>query len=733
MNISTGGPHILLFERDQQLATLLVSELQLAGYTNHTARTAVEVFDSIARYPIRLVLVNLAQAAAARREFWVALDSQRDSQRRDRKLQVLTFLCTNLASYGPRDFEDRSPNTMADIEVDGMMGLMNLVEAVRTRVPGDNIEANINTLPRLPKISPTPSATPRSQQPTPGLGGTPISYRSTNSLNTDSPQAAKTYSAPSSPITANSFVSQTQPTATNNNFNNTTNNANNNNFNNTTNNGNNNEYTSPSSGPAATNQPTYTEKIRAVLYPNQRTWSAQGTNNYSTQQENKEAPAPYAQRSYATPGPSDSALQRLAGGQANDNTNESGLAQLSRMAQGYRSPFTEESDNNNTMYTTTESIIQPTASRATANGITYQPIETASPLAPRPSFSTVTPLPSTETVELDSTMDNVQTETNGLNNPYAAYASLNTSSAPVTRSTQTSEDTSSQANISAQTLRASPIQDMPIERTVSGPVVTENTRRPDVLSRANYGQQLAQIAQQLQAMQQTQPTSPPMASITTPMSPIMPTSAAATTPIQEKPPLHEWEEASKKPTTKDQEVREPIENGKENHSEVKQAPAESKLGVDFDEGLTANNAVLLDIVQSLPPMPALSEQPQSVQPQVLSGRATRSLGKVLLDGHLVPHDRLEVAQSIQRMLRGVDLNYQLGEILLMFKLLTPDQLLAASLVSYGLITTTQISALGRIRQELHSIGLEYDLENLLILFRILTPEQLREVRASLQS
>ena len=82
------------------------------------------------------------------------------------------------------------------------------------------------------------------------------------------------------------------------------------------------------------------------------------------------------------------------------------------------------------------------------------------------------------------------------------------------------------------------------------------------------------------------------------------------------------------------------------------------------------------------------------------------------------------------MLRGVDMNYQLGEILLMFKLLTPDQLLAASLVSYGLITTAQIGALGRIRQELHSIGLEYDLESLLVLFRMLSPEQLREVRAS---
>jgi hypothetical protein len=134
---------------------------------------------------------------------------------------------------------------------------------------------------------------------------------------------------------------------------------------------------------------------------------------------------------------------------------------------------------------------------------------------------------------------------------------------------------------------------------------------------------------------------------------------------------------------------------------------------------------LLDIVQSLPPMSSLPPQPP-----VLTGRATRSLGSVLLEGHLVPQNRLEVAQNVQRMLRGVDLNYQLGEILLMFKLLTPDQLLAASLVSYGLISTMQISALGRIRQELHSIGLEYDLENLLILFRILTPEQLREVRSN---
>ena len=77
MNVNSGGPHILLFERDQQLTGLLISEFQLAGYECHTARTAVEVFDAIARFPIRLVLVNMAQAAANRREFWVALDAQR--------------------------------------------------------------------------------------------------------------------------------------------------------------------------------------------------------------------------------------------------------------------------------------------------------------------------------------------------------------------------------------------------------------------------------------------------------------------------------------------------------------------------------------------------------------------------------------------------------------------------------------------------------------------------------
>src|SRR5450432_1462424 len=144
MNISTGGPHILLFERDQQLTALIMSEFQLAGYECHTARTAVEVFDALARYPVRIVLVDLAQAAAARREFWVALDTQR----RGRGVQVLTFHCTNIANYGPKDPDEHVP-TMVDLEVDGMMGIMNLVDAVRARVPVGTSNVPENTLPRV--------------------------------------------------------------------------------------------------------------------------------------------------------------------------------------------------------------------------------------------------------------------------------------------------------------------------------------------------------------------------------------------------------------------------------------------------------------------------------------------------------------------------------------------------------------------------------------------------------
>src|SRR5947209_8712403 len=222
MNITTGGPHILLFERDQQFVALLTSELQLAGYECHAARTAVEVFDAIARFPIMLVLVNLAQAAAARREFWVALDTQR----RGRGVQVLTFHCTNLAGYGPAsdDAEERSHTALADIEVDGMVGVMNMVNAIRGRIAVTNtgsvsrVASSANTVSAFgtQATAPIPSITPDiGSQPPKGTA------------------SASAPAAPASPIPQQDLPRQSSP--------------------------------------------GHTDKIRAVIYPNQRSWSTPGT------------------------------------------------------------------------------------------------------------------------------------------------------------------------------------------------------------------------------------------------------------------------------------------------------------------------------------------------------------------------------------------------------------------------------------------------------------------------
>ena len=663
MNISTGGPHILFFERDQQLTALLTSEFQLAGYECHAARTAVEVFDTIARFPVRILLVNLAQAAAGRREFWVALDTQR----RGRGVQVFTYLCSNLAGYGPRDIEERSQNQLADMEIDGMLGLMNLVDAVRERVPGPS---STPTQTRLPKAMPPTTPTPTQSSTQTNTSGT--TYRTGPVA--DTPRTGT--------ITA-SIATQAPP--------------------------------------STPMQQSYSEKIRAVLYPTQRPnaqapavqtdalQSTQETERQSaytyTPQQNAAQNEQSMQRtqnnqeaqSYDTDA---TTLQRLAYNQA---TGESGLDQLSRLLQERSAPISNEA----------------------ANSFSYQ-------------------------------MPNKVSE-----NRYTPSTAPMTQSAPPINYTPATQAAQSTDAIGTQPLRASPIEDLPLERATTGGTTSSDVgRHSEGTARANYGQ-----------TQNTQPTptaqTTPLASISTLRTATAPaqTVAKATMPIPavispketpvEKPLVQEQPAPSpvQEERTVQQAVQEtlveyeepaPIGGGTEDtieyrveeeerdgvgdtqeRSEQQEQQSMQEQGLPSMEAISPNNAMLLDIVQSLPLM-------SSPPPQSVSGRTMRTLGSVLLEGHLVPQSRLEVAQNIQRMLSGVDLNYQLGEILLMFKLLTPDQLLAASLVSYGMISTQQISALGRIRQELHAIGLEYDLESLLILFRMLTPEQLREVRSSWQ-
>ena len=299
--------------------------------------------------------------------------------------------------------------------------------------------------------------------------------------------------------------------------------------------------------------------------------------------------------------------------------------------------------------------------------------------------------PLTEPVEQQDQSQTDQAHTNAVNTRTQSTVSQQTQLTDVN-------------SISALPLRASPIEDIPIEREQE--------------YRNNYVGMQALQAENMVSEVPIVSTSSPVAhtaprTIATPQEEMSP----AITDLQNVEEVNHTTKAGEEDAIASALAEIPRLSPKKTQNQSPSADATS-------------DDTLLDIVQSLPPMSSLPTPHTQPSTPVLSGRATRSLGSVLLEGQLVPQHRLEVAQHVQRMLRGVDMNYQLGEILLMFKLLTPDQLLAASLVSYGLISTAQISALGRIRQELHSIGLEYDLESLLVLFRILTPEQLREVRAS---
>jgi hypothetical protein len=707
MNVNSGGSHLLLFERDQQLTALLTSELQLAGYECHAARTAVEVFDAIARYPIRLVLVNLAQAAAGRREFWVALDAQR----RGRGVQVFTFRCINLAGYGPDDPDERGRNVMADMEVDGMLGVMNLVDAVRARIPGSTTGSS----PRIPatpvaarqagtregtsagarESKDTPQAPPRPLMAAPAQAGAMPSATITGQVTSPLPMfVSNGTSAPSSPPVPSPARANSQPSVSglpvpqaglstssmpgSGQAQGTPDTINR-------------PATVPPAGPG--NAPSgFTDKIRAVIYP-------QVSRNFSQTPADQETTADSA---WGTNNPSLQAGlqvngQNLQNQSSTNSSMESGLEQLSRMVREQAPPLQEKEVR-------LEQQVQPEVRQGT---------------------------------RYESYAGDRQTE----------------------RSPSGGQTAADSPPISEMSLRVSPIQDIAIERGAGGTALGGTSRQivsqevePPIgsIGTVTFNSPVpSDVSFHPAAFVPPSTPALPPTPVQAPVSPPIPVQASTSTG-EPSPSLTEDKPGNSVVTSTpatgepSAQLAEPVSNlsrpvpidRREESSAARTLVEQVQTSMQgvikrnaFETGASADET-LLNIMQSFPPMPSPSQSPQQAQPPVVSGRATRSLGSVLLEGHLVPQHRLEVAQQIQRMLRGVDMNYQLGEILLMFKLLTPDQLLAASLVSYGLISTMQISALGRIRQELHAIGLEYDLESLLVLFRILSPEQLREVRAS---
>lgn len=696
MNVNTGGPHLLFFERDQQLAALLTSELQLAGYECHTARTAVEVFDAIARYPIRLVLVNLAQAAAGRREFWVALDAQR----RGRGVQVLTFHSMNIAGYGADDPDERSRT--ADVEVDGMLGIMNLVDIVRSRLQG-------STTGSFSRIIASPIINKQSGTAIPGTPGvpTPVTRQVTApmpTLTNNSPLASLATPASLQQQSSQSVMS-TPPTF----------------------------VQPPLSAPIGTEEtasmrplgarsrpseemeslnqptnstPTFSDKIRAVIYPGSRNSSPAQETRLASQNIQQVAGAPNNVASAPVSHPTSSPLRSLDA----EAHPQDGMTPLDREASAQEQRQQESS----------EALLQSKQDTQSTSDRIEAPSSAIQQTVPSPVGTDESGLAELSRMAQESHYPVLLQED---------IAGSNTSS-PSSDQREEQKTLVDATPISTQSLRASPIQDIPIEREPAGQAGIREARMMQPKRTEEMPRPSSDSAQQSSAPEPASSAVP----VSLPIAGLAPIAVKAISPMLPSQPLVKAEpevDRDRAVSSTSQETRHAaVEENGTDHIVVEHTQPGGQQNIrqssEEDEGTTSEDT-LLNIMQSLPPM---SSPPPAPTVAVLTGRATRSLGSVLLEGHLVPQHRLEVAQHIQRMLRSVDMNYQLGEILLMFKLLTPDQLLAASLVSYGLITTSQISALGRIRQELHSIGLEYDLESLLILFRILTPEQLREVRAS---
>ncbi len=146
-------PLVVLFERDDAIAVPLLAQIRLAQYDVRAARTPVELFDILGKHDVALVLVDLGNATAGRREFWVALDGQR----RGHPTQVMTFRYTPPGSIFDTDFEAPA-RAIADVEISGASEFELILDGIRQRVPLAGVQA-----PRGPRLGgPPPGVRPQS-------------------------------------------------------------------------------------------------------------------------------------------------------------------------------------------------------------------------------------------------------------------------------------------------------------------------------------------------------------------------------------------------------------------------------------------------------------------------------------------------------------------------------------------------------------------------------------------
>ncbi|HEY7021903.1 MAG TPA: hypothetical protein VH349_12365 [Ktedonobacterales bacterium] len=145
---TSSAPLVIVYERDDSIAVPLLSQVRIAGYDVRAARTPVELFDTLSKQQASVVLVDLGNATAGRREFWVALDALRHG----RTLEVMTFRIAEPADDLDLDF-DASAQALADVEIAGKQDFGAVIEAMRQRVPPQSASASGAALPVMPDMN----------------------------------------------------------------------------------------------------------------------------------------------------------------------------------------------------------------------------------------------------------------------------------------------------------------------------------------------------------------------------------------------------------------------------------------------------------------------------------------------------------------------------------------------------------------------------------------------------
>jgi hypothetical protein len=632
----TNQPLVLVFERDESLAGSLLGQLRGQGYEARSARTPVEVFDVIARYPVGLVLVNLGQAATSRREFWVALDAQR----RGRGVQVITYRVV-VPGVEPDIPDGSGRGALADVEVRGAQNFSTLVDAVRQRLPLPTRQSPdsaflLGSLPasRGPMSGQPAPGAPPGLSGTPGISGMPslpgLPGTPPNGPSPD-PGAQQAHIAGVLNLTAGSQPGQMP------------------------------EFAPLSPMPGAPG-----------MNPGNGSWSPSLPTGQALPGAANQGPPQWLTGRVEPPGtPVEmGAPVRPA---APVRPEMAGNGDLSR-AGGMPIPPAAPSGGVSTS--------RPAGAAGMDNFTRGATLNASMPMGDLNALS-------------DAINALAAAGAPGYQNAAAAANAMNAASAAGGEGSRWGRDQSRPS----QGAGAMAAWDMTGAYASGAPAGMNGERQPpDGMRQMNNGGQPAPRGQ--------------------PETMVMNQQAFASG----RPP----QEMSRPQETRSY----PLSPGRNGYEPTRvERPGNTHNRVDGPTQADARPPS-----GSVTP-PAGGQSPiyqnQMLSPVVAPGRVERSLGNVLVEGQLVSQQRLEVALGIQRLLRGVDLDYRLGELLLLFKFLTPDQLLAALLVSRGMVTPAQVASMGRIKQELHAIGMEYDLENLLILFRLLSSEQLREIRSEL--